>query len=115
MPLIKSYRVKLYLKRSGPFECVVQTTSRAKAKKDALSRARKNARLLLKKLEHELAPPHSSATPQKKFTPNGLLIDNTVVGKPFYHMKFKLTKVRPISKGTDSLLACDISMIGVVK
>ena len=118
MPTAKSFRVKVYRRQSGPFECVVIATSRAKAQAKAVKKSRQYATQILTKLQHELAPLPVSNTKETLFNLDGTL-KSKPVGKPCYPKAWtagvKLAKAKPITKGGDQVLTVDIKLVGFAK
>lgn len=114
----KSFRVKVYRRQSGPFECVVIATSRAKAQVKAVRKSKINADTVLEKLAHELAPLPVSNTKETLFNSDGTL-KSRPSGKPCYPKAWTagVKLVRPLSlrKGGDKVLAVNIKLIGFAK
>ena len=111
----KVFRVKLYRRQSGPFECVVTAPSRKSAKLKAMLEAARVAKTVQITLAHELAPLPPSNTKEIAFNPDGTL-KSKVVGKPCYPKEWtkgiKLAKPAKITRGGDVVISCEIKLIG---
>lgn len=110
MAIEKVYRVRLYRQNTGPFECLVITTSRAKAESRAKIRAAIAANHEAHQLHKELTTPVLTPTkgqPAKKFVPGR--------AENYPTSQVKTVKPRLITHGENKTVRCEVLCLGRAK
>lgn len=105
----KVFRIKVYRKRSGPYECVVIATSRQKALAKASRKSAQAAKEFFSRLAHELTAPGLDK-PDIEAVAGGRIyhMHKPAVGPSIYPKAWtagaKLTKPSLATKGSDKVM-----------